>query len=283
MVFSHDTTLNPIQIILKSSQAKLNNGTKKSSISFELNQNIIIPNNIDGYIQLNSFKFINAFYNINSTNSVFYYSISSSGLGIFDIHSIDIPFGNYTIDTLVQFLNNELLGYITITYSVKTFKMNFVSSSSFILRNGNNCCLKILGFNFEDTILSSNLTSPNLFNLSGVQMLYISVSNFNINSISSNNSLLNNIIQDINIETLAGTTQSFNNVSSSRYKIMNSLINKIDLDIFDENNTLVDFNNTDFFLTISIIFSYKMIYKEEMTLDLNNNGIPDYLENENEN
>ena len=99
-------------------------------------------------------------------------------------------------------------------------------------------------------------------------MLYVCISNLNVSSVSSNNSYLNNVIQDINIETLAGTTQSFNNTSASRYKIMNSLINKIDLDIYDENNERVDFNNTDFFINLSIIFSYKMVFKEELSLNL---------------
>lgn len=269
MVFSHDTTLNPVQIILKSSQGKLNNASKKSSISFELNQNIVIPNNVDAYIMLKSLKFINSFYNINTTNNTFYYSVDSViGLGIVDIYSFEIPIGNYNITTFIEYLNTQLAGQIIITSSGLTFKLNMTSIDSFILRTGQNNCLKVLGFDNIDTIQTDNLTSPNLFNLSGVQMLYVCVPNFNLSSITSNNSFLNNVIQDINVETLIGTTQSFNNVSLSRYKIMNSLINKIDLDIYDENNQFVDFNNTDYFINISIIFSYKRVYKEELSLNL---------------
>jgi hypothetical protein len=269
MGFTHDTTLNLIQIILKSSQGKQNNGSKKSSISFELNENIVIPNNVDCYILLKSFKFINSFYNINSTNNVFYYSIDSViGMGIIDIHNFEIPIGNYNITSFLAYLNVQLAGVMVITASNQTFKLTCTSSDIIILRNGVNSCLKVLGFNFVDTVQAYEITSPNLFNLSGVQMLYICISNFNVSSISSINSYLNNVIQDINIETLAGTTQSFNNTSASRYKIMNSLINKIDLNIYDENNQLVDFNNTDFFINVSLIFSYKMQYKQEMSLNL---------------
>jgi hypothetical protein len=212
---------------------------------------------------LKSFKFINSFYNINSTNNIFYYSIDSViGLGIIDIHSFEIPIGNYNINSFLAYLNNQLAGVMVITASTQTFKLTCTSSDIIILRNGVNSCLKILGFNFVDTVQAYEITSPNLFNLSGVQMLYITISNFNISSVTSHHSFLNNVIQDINIETLTGTTQSFNNTSGSRYKIMNSLINKIDLDIYDENSVLVDFNNTEFFINLNIIFSYKNLFKQ---------------------
>ena len=64
MVFTHDTTINPMQIILKSNQGRQKNGSMKSSLSFELNQTILVPNNVDCYIQLESLKFVNSFYKI---------------------------------------------------------------------------------------------------------------------------------------------------------------------------------------------------------------------------
>jgi hypothetical protein len=126
----------------------------------------------------------------------------------------------------------------------------------------------LLGFEFEDTTVATELISSNLYNLSGVQMLYIAVPSLNISSVTSKNGDINNIIQDINIETLTGTAQSFKNNSQIRYKVQNTIISNIDVNIYDENNELVNFNNTDFFLNISLIFSYKTEYKPDITLDL---------------
>ena len=76
-MISHNTTIFPQQIFIKSNDYTiLKNDKMKSDITFELKNFINIPNNVDAYIQLNSFKFMNAFYNINSTNNKFYYSIS---------------------------------------------------------------------------------------------------------------------------------------------------------------------------------------------------------------
>jgi len=272
----HNTILNPQQLFLKSNEGRLNNSTKKSSISFELKNVITIPNNVDAYIQLNSFKFINAFYNISSTNNIFYYSVSTMGIEIIDEHSIEIPIGNYNLTSLLDFLNGELLGYITITYSSSTFKLTFTADSgTLMLRDGVNNCLRVLGFNNTDTIESNILISPNLINLSGIQLLYIALTNFSIASNSSKDSIVNNILESVNIEVSTGTTQSFTTSSHHKYKIIDSSINKIDIDIYDENNELVDFNNTDFYLNMSFIFVYKMEHIEQKFLDLNNNDVND--------
>jgi hypothetical protein len=274
MVFTHDTTIDPKQIILKSSQGNKRNGSKNSSISFELNQTIVVPNNVDCFIQLQSFKFVNSFYNVNSTNNTFYYS-RDTGSGLGDIYGINIPIGNYDINAFVDYLNTQLSGTITISSSMQTFKLTFTSTNTFILRNGANNCLKLMGFNLEDTAPTTTLHSINLFNLSGVQMLYIAIPSLNISAVTSKNGELNNVIQDINIESITGASQSFKNTTLSRYKVNNTLISNIVIDIFDEDNNLVDFNNTQYFLNLSLIFSYKMEYKPDRTLDLISGEAPE--------
>lgn len=274
MVFTHDTTIDPKQIILKSSQGNKRNGSKNSSISFELNETIVVPNNVDCFLQLQSFKFVNSFYNVNSTNNTFYYS-RDTGSGLGDIYGINIPIGNYDINAFVDYLNTQLSGTITISSSMQTFKLTFTSTNTFILRNGLNNCLKLMGFDLEDTTPATTLHSINLFNLSGVQMLYIAIPSLNISAVTSKNGELNNVIQDINIESITGASQSFKNTTLSRYKVTNTLISNIVIDIFDEDNNLVDFNNTQYFLNLSLIFSYKMEYKPDSTLDLISGEAPE--------
>ena len=167
----HNTQLNPQQIFLKSNEGISNNSTKKSSISFELKNHITIPTNIDAYIQLNSYKFVNSFYNINTTNNIFYYSTSTIGIGI--INNISIDIGNYNITTLIDFLNTSLTGIMSFTYNQSTFKIKIiVNSGTMIIRNGVNNCLKVLGFNNVDTIETNELTSPNLINLTGSNIIF---------------------------------------------------------------------------------------------------------------
>ena len=277
----HNTTIDPIQIFLKSSEyTTLHNGSFKSDVSFELKNNINIPNNIDAYLQLNSFKFTNAFYNISSQNNMFYYSLSSN---INTILTVQIPIGQYTITNLLSSLNSSLNPNIVLSYSNTTFKITFTSSSyTFIIRSGQNDCLNVLGFS-TGTTQSNNTTSTKLINLSGVQVVYLSLSNIKLSSNSSKSSTTSNILESINVDSLIGNTQSFYNNTNTRYKISDNYFNFIDIKLFDEYNRLLDFNNVDWFLNISVIFCYKFQYIPPKLLDLNNQDNQDNTEEEQKN
>lgn len=274
----HNTTIDPINIFLKSNEyTTLHNGSFKSDISFELKNNISIPNNIEAYIQLNSFKFTNAFYNISTYNNMFYYSLSSN---INTILTIQIPIGQYTISNLLSTLNSSLNSNIVLTYSNTTFKITFSSSTyTFIIRTGQNDCLNVLGLS-STTSQSNNKISTKLINLSGVQVVYLSLSNIKLSSNASKSSTTSNILESINVDSLIGNTQSYYNPTNSRYKISDNYLNFIDIKLYDEYNRLLDFNNTDWFLNISIIFLYKFQYIAPQYLDLNNTDNNDNNVNE---
>ena len=91
MLQIQNSHLNPEQAFLRSNEYSiLNNGSKKSSISFDLKTVIKIPSNVDAYIQLNSFKFMNAFYNVNTTNNQFYFSLNEGIENIAVLFTIEI-------------------------------------------------------------------------------------------------------------------------------------------------------------------------------------------------
>lgn len=256
MPFTHNTILKPEQIFLSSSENTLSNGTAKSNLSFELKNQIHIPPNVECFIHLNSFKFVNSFYNIHSTNNKLYYSIDPY---INDILEIEIPIGNYSITTLITYINSQI-SPITATYSTSTFKITFTAANNFKFWNGNNNCLKVLGFNEEDTTETTSKTSPNLINLGGSQILYIVVNNLNLYSNGYKNSILNNVLESIPISVLAGVSQTYVNQNTTRYKINVDTINRLEILIYDENNNLVDFNNNNWYINLSFIFSYKNQY-----------------------
>ena len=273
----HNTTIDPQQIYIKSNEyTTLHNGSFKSDVSFELKNTIIIPNNVDAYVMLNSFKFTNAFYNISTVNNMFYYSLSSN---INTILTIQIPVGQYTITNLLSTLNTALASSIILSYSNTTFKITFTSSSyTFIIRTGQNDCLNVLGLT-TNTTQSSTTTSTKLINLSGVQVIYLSLANIKLSSNASKSSTTTNILESINVDSLIGNIQSFYNPTNTRYKISDNYINFIDIKLYDEYNRFLDFNNVDWFLNISIIFLYKFQYIPPQLLDLNNQDNQETQEN----
>jgi hypothetical protein len=270
MTIIHNTNIPPQQIFLKSSEYSiLNNGSKKSSITFELKTKIIIPRNVDCFIQLTTFNFINAFYNINSTNNKFYFSLNGAGESIESIYNITIPTGNYTITTLLTYLNTELSSAIVLTYEPSLFKIKFTSDTyTFILRSGKNNCLNVLGFS-DTTYESYDISSINLINLTGIRSMYISLNNIRIQSNSSTSSTLSNILESINVDVLAGSSKSYYNNSNVKYRIDEEYVNYLNVDIYDSDTlNLLDFNNTDWFMTLSFNYSYKNDYKAPPTIGL---------------
>jgi len=282
----HNTTISPQTIFLKSNEyTSLNNGSLKSDINYELKNKILIPSNVDCYIQLNTFKFINSFYNINGSNNHFYYSVHHSG--IYETIDITIPYGNYSITSILEYLNTATaVHHMDFIYLDTLFKINITSSGSheFFLINGVNNCLKVLGFNSAITATYvTTLISPDLINLSGTQCLYISLENVNLSSNSCKQSQNNNIIENINVDVLIGSSQSYTNTNNSKFRVNENFISYVNVKIYNESGILVDFNNTDYYLSLGLIFAYKMTYQAPQILDLNNNGIDDRLENANAN
>ena len=277
----HNTTLPPTTIFLKSNESTtILNGSLKSDIVYELKNKINIPNNVDAYIQLNTFKFINAFYNVNSSNNKFYVSMLKSGVSNDVV--ITLPNGNYSIISILQYLNTALaVEKLDFTYIDTLFKVNITSSGghTFHLMNGVNNCFRLLGFvSYNTTTYVNTLTSDSVINLSGTQVLYISLENVNLSSNSCKQSQNTNIIENITIDALIGSAQSFSNTNNSKFKVNENFLSSINIRIYDEYNNLVDFNNTDYFLSLGLIFAYKMEFRPPQMLDLNNNGIDDNLE-----
>jgi hypothetical protein len=167
------------------------------------------------------------------------------------------------------------------TYLDTLFKVNIAVSSSreIHLMDGANNCYRLLGFvNYNTTTYVTNLISDSIINLGGTQVLYISLENVNLSSNTSKQNANINIIESITVDVLIGSSQSFSNTNNSKFKVNENFINSINVKIYDEYGYLVDFNNVDWFLSIGLIFSYEAQYIAPQMLDLNNNGIPDELE-----
>ena len=281
MTILQTSIIPPSTIFLKSNDAtSLINGSMKSDVSFDLRNKITIPANVNCYVQLNTFRFVNSIYNVNSSNNKFYVSTLKSGV-VTNV-TITIPNGNYSIISILQYLNTALaVEHMDFTYLDTLFKINITSSAghTFHLMNGANNCFRLLGFvNYNTTTYVDNLTSDSIINLGGTQVLYISLENVNLSSNTSKQNINTNIIEAITVDVLIGSSQSFSNTNNSKFKVNENFINSINIRIFDEYGYLVDFNSVDWFISIGVIFSYENQYIAPQMLDLNNNGIPDELE-----
>lgn len=254
MTILHDSTLQPLYISLKSNDYTSLNNTYGSHITFELYRPIIINNNIDIWLNIDSFKFTNSIYNVNIYNNIFYYGLASSG---YVLSSYTIPRGNYDIISLLNALNLIGNGF-TFTYSETTMKVTITNIQNFYIFSNTYNILNTIGFsNNTQQSMANTLESNQMINLIGPQMLYLSIPNISVNSYSVKNSKSTNksIISSVPISSIQGDTQIYS--SSLRLGINDDVITHLEIRITDEYDNEVNFNGVPWFLNLSFIFSYK--------------------------
>jgi len=257
MTYVLDTPFNPICVYLRSSDYSSISDFDKNNLRFDLNVPIESPPNMDVLVSLHSFSFINSFYNINTNNNNFYYTVDN-------VHTIStsIPIGNYDIDSLITELNGLFINTLVFTYSIKTLKITITSSTPFRLVTGTKNIYEVLGFDdvITYTTLNTTYTSPHLFNMIGIQCLNVCINNLNMKSISVKNSPKYNIIDNILVTSVPGEVQQYCNHDNFRYVISDESIDFLNISIFDQEFRMIDFNNIDWFIAIKFEFMYKKAF-----------------------
>jgi len=233
-----------------------NNGTYLSNVSFGFSHVLKEERDVI-YVEggvLNA-QIPVSFYSINYTNNILYYSLNST------IFSITIPVGNYNFTTfasamVAQFLANghtmtvtinQTTGVITITNSTGT--LNYFQESG-------STSWRVLGFekgsgNFNAT--ANVLTPPYLLNLLGPKKLKIFCEAFSISSVDSKNYSTSTLIDTISIDVPSYSQLNYTNQTGEYGRLKKKEINTIDILICDENNNPINFNNTDWSLTLALI------------------------------
>jgi hypothetical protein len=203
------------------------------------------------------------------------------------VQNASIPVSFYTIDhrnchleysfdnvnkTIVQFENGN--------YNANTFKAEFEKKTPFKIifnkANGlftfshnmnnfyfhkeNSNCFKILGFNKNETYESTfnTLFAPFLADFSGIRIIKIRSSSFITNNADSNVGTYSGDIASISVTV--GSYGIINYINSNNFSsnISNRHISLFDIQILDELDEFINFNNIDWALTLQ----FDIIYKE---------------------
>ena len=183
---------------------------------------------------------------------------------------ITIPFGNYSVITLRDTINNLLisssLSNITLTYNIPTntytFNNNNIFYRWFIIPN---TCIKLLGV-ATTTEITSNYTGTyvNMVNYNQIILRCPSL-NFeylNQDNIRDKNNNLN--VSDILFTINKGDVEPYKVISyknedagtSYSYNITNNNITTINLQLFNENDEMI-IDAPDYLLELQIVVFYK--------------------------
>ena len=254
-------TLNKL-VTINSKYGDQENGTMKSKMLFNY-QNVLSDDDtvLKSFVTVLNAQIPCSFYVINSNNN----KLVISGPGI-TTKTIIISNGNYNANTLIT----ELISKITssglsmditinksngiLTFTSTGFVNYYFSSSSTIL--------DILGTN------SSKIASTNIYicsyplNLLGVKKLLVRSERLAIHSVSSIDYASTNVLVTIPVDVPPFSMLSYNSQSESNKNLLNiRSINQIDIQIYDENDNLIDFNNLDW--TISLVISSEIQIEQQ--------------------
>jgi hypothetical protein len=244
--------MNSFQIHLCSKNADIIVNNNISDCIFYLPQ-LGIPVNYRVFISLQNASIPYSFYQVNEFNNILRYQQFTSTNITLERYVI-IPYGNYTIDELVDKMNELMSAYI-ISYDNITGKINFQSTvnQDFAIIYDGSTCFDLFGFD-KNTLLVSDSN----YNIKGqypCNVLYTNClciySNMKTDSfnkaITNNKKLLCSIPIDVEPYGMI-TYKSTNNLFRSNTYTNN--INQIEIKICDMCGNLINLNNNHWSLTL---------------------------------
>lgn len=168
---------------------------------------------------------------------------------------ITIPSQSYTATSLLTQLQTLLSGY-TITYNSSTLKFTFSLGTNFIM----NCSqwdvgmLKILGFNNSDLSGSNTYTSQNMINMNPDTKITLHSSLCQkIDNTIVYSDYRSKLLLDIPIFSNLNTYQLFQPINPITFNFKSELdINKIDFNLRDKQNNIIDLNGLDTIFKIEL-------------------------------
>lgn len=227
-----------------------NNGTYNSDVVFKF-PGLVKP---EQHITSVQFQLVDAqlpvsFYNLNYTNNTLNYQISSVN------YTITATPGNYNFNSLASQLISKFLANghtFTITINKQTGIISLATpATNFILQVSS--MFSVLGLLLSNHTSSSfSLTADYPLNLLGITKIKIQSVNLNTYNVDSSNNGNSNNIGLIPVDQPSFGLIVYENKSSSKFLLRDNRVDEIDLQLLDQNNNLINFNNLDWSLTILI-------------------------------
>lgn len=271
-----DTEIESRIININSSNAsQKNNTTYNSDVVFKFPG--LVKRN-QPYIKKVQFQLLDtcipvSFYNINYTNNILIYQISSIN------YTITAQVGNYNFNSLaVELTSKFLLNGHTFTVSINKLNgiIKFTSIINFILISSGSTMFNILGLtNSNHTSSSFIINCDYPLNLLGITKIKISSINLNSYNLDSANNGNSNLIACIPVDQPSFGLIIYENKSFNKFTLRGDVVDEIDIQLTDQNDNLINFNNIDFQLTILLELTI------EKPLNNSNTQLNDILKNQN--
>ena len=271
-------------ITLNSQDGEKVNGTYLSNINFNFSGLLGDDSSIiRTYITVLNAQFPVSFYIIDDTDNVLNYTENSVP------KTITIPIGNYNGNQMVTILNT---GFTNNSSNVITTLNSQNGILKFLITGGisftflaTSTIKKLLGF--DEDITSTNLiTMPYQLNLLGKKKIFINSNHLRNNAVSSKSLANVQTIATIPVDQPPYGMISYVSVSDlEKIILFNRSLDVLDIQIFDEENKYINFQNIDWSITLCLTIEKNDIVKLDYglyNLPQKNNIIEKLNQNEKE-
>lgn len=236
-------------IVLSSANASQLNGTLKSELLYDFKSLLVEdPTIIHVTCGVVNAQIPVSFYTVNEYNNVL-----DTSIGV-----ITITKGNYTSASLIKELKSQFLALsytMVITINSVTGKLSFTGTNNFTFTASSS--FVILGFDLTTTSTANVLSAPFPLNLLGIQQIKVTS-----NALACYNSSSSGLGETNLLGVIQNTAPPFgmilyNNLNSFGI-LKNTRVSQLDIQLTDETNQFIDFNNIDFTLTIQMTIFRKV-------------------------
>ena len=246
-------------LLLNSRDARIyNNGTYKSDVVFYMRGLLKQEKNLVNF----KYQFVNAtvpvsFYNINETNNVLNYE--EDGVD----YTITVPTGNYNFNTLSATMIALFLANTT-TMTISINRQNGIltfTGTDLMIFYSTSTILRVLGFipNVDTYSVGVILTAPYPLNLLSPLKLKIKSTAITASNLDTSTNGYSNLISTFPVDQPSFGLIIHENKNVVKYIVRNDIVDDVDIQITDENDNLINFNNIDWCITLMLEITKEII------------------------
>ena len=240
-------------VVLDSRNATtFNNGSYNSDVMFDFECAIAKPTHcLLMTCSVLQFSCPNSIYNINETNNFLHITENLADPTGVTEYTIYISYGNYNVNTFMSTLAGLLDRRFTISFNKLNNKLTLSNSTNEFTIKKDSTLYYVMGFDRSTQLQSVNkvYNMPYTCNFNGIQSFNILMPSLNIDNLDSYNKSFNSIIQPIPIDA-AIPQISYIKTNDYAFTINQDTIDNINIKISDDMETLVNFNNQHWNLTL---------------------------------
>lgn len=221
---------------------RFNNDT--SHVLFRSNNDIIIGDDEDIEILCPQCVLPISFYNVNSNNNSFIYTLSGSTV------TVTLTAGNYSASSFVTLFNSLLSGIFVLTYSPATLVFTITHSTTTFSVSSNSTCLNLLGLtgaSLTATFLNLTyaLTSDKTIDFSYTKNIAIVVSSLSLkgtDSIFKGSST--SVVASVGLDRNTPYINHWQNpVSIPQSLLTRQIPNELEIFLLDDNGNIIPYRN----------------------------------------